>query len=178
MTFTHYTVQSSCNPLCGIFYHDKRKQSIKCVWFRNWTWTVFVFLQIWFLMAVCPNVSRFSGFNGRLSLHSCHLQMDRVLYYLTVLYIELDHYHKHNGIDLLNRSSWLFLRLPSSYSCSVQPRFNDFSPCTALCLVAQLCPILCDPTDYSPPGSSSMGFSRQEYWNGLPCSPAPCTSTS
>jgi len=22
--------------------------------------------------------------------------------------------------------------------------------------------------DSSPPGSSSMGFSRQEYWNGLP----------
>ena len=26
----------------------------------------------------------------------------------------------------------------------------------------------CDPTDYSPPGSS-MKFSRQEYWSGLPC---------
>ena len=25
--------------------------------------------------------------------------------------------------------------------------------------------------DYSPPGSSSMGFSRQEYWSGLPCPP-------
>ena len=23
----------------------------------------------------------------------------------------------------------------------------------------------------SPPGSSSMGFSRQEYWSGLPCPP-------
>ena len=27
---------------------------------------------------------------------------------------------------------------------------------------------LCDPMDCSLPGSSSMGFSRQEYWNGLP----------
>ena len=28
---------------------------------------------------------------------------------------------------------------------------------------------LCDPMDCRPPGSSmSMGFSRQEYWNGLP----------
>ena len=25
--------------------------------------------------------------------------------------------------------------------------------------------------DYSPPGSSVMGFSRQEYWSGLPCPP-------
>ena len=39
-------------------------------------------------------------------------------------------------------------------------------------LVAQLCLTLCDPMDFSPPGSSVMGFSRQEYWNGLPC-PAP-----
>ena len=27
---------------------------------------------------------------------------------------------------------------------------------------------LCDPLDDSLPGSSSMGFSRQEYWSGLP----------
>ena len=27
---------------------------------------------------------------------------------------------------------------------------------------------LCNPMDYSPPGSSVMGFSRQEYWSGLP----------
>ena len=32
-------------------------------------------------------------------------------------------------------------------------------------------PTLCDPTDYSPPGSPSMGSSRQEYWSGLPCPP-------
>ena len=27
-----------------------------------------------------------------------------------------------------------------------------------LCLVAQLCPTLCDPMDYSPPGSSLHGI--------------------
>ena len=35
--------------------------------------------------------------------------------------------------------------------------------------IAQSCPTLCDPMDSSlhqaPP---SMGFSRQEYWSGLP----------
>ena len=36
----------------------------------------------------------------------------------------------------------------------------------------QLSPILCDPTDSSPPGSSVQGFSRQEYWSGL-LSPIP-----
>ena len=34
--------------------------------------------------------------------------------------------------------------------------------------VAQLCPILHNPMDRSLPGPLSMGFSRQEYWSGLP----------
>ena len=32
----------------------------------------------------------------------------------------------------------------------------------------QSCPTLCDPVDGSPPGSPSLGFSRQEHWSGLP----------
>ena len=44
---------------------------------------------------------------------------------------------------------------------------------TYMCVHAkslQSCLTLCDPMDCSPPGSSplSMGFSRQEYWSGLP----------
>ena len=37
------------------------------------------------------------------------------------------------------------------------------------CLLSrfQSCPTLCDPMACSPPGSPSMGFSRQEYWSGL-----------
>ena len=30
---------------------------------------------------------------------------------------------------------------------------------------------LCDSVDCSPPDSSVMGFSRQEYWSGWPCPP-------
>ena len=33
----------------------------------------------------------------------------------------------------------------------------------------QSCPTLCDPVDCSSPSSLSLGFSRQEYWSGLPC---------
>jgi len=41
--------------------------------------------------------------------------------------------------------------------------------CVCACEVAQSCLSLCEPIDCSPPGSSvSMGFSRQEYWSGLP----------
>ena len=32
----------------------------------------------------------------------------------------------------------------------------------------QSCLTLCDPIDSSPPGSPSLGFSRQEHWSGLP----------
>ena len=35
----------------------------------------------------------------------------------------------------------------------------------------QSCPTLCDPMDGSTPGSSVHGFSRQEYWSGLPWPP-------
>ena len=46
--------------------------------------------------------------------------------------------------------------------------------CT-LCMrgkLLQLCLTLWDPLDCTQPGSSlSMGFSRQEYWSGFPCSP-------
>ena len=35
-----------------------------------------------------------------------------------------------------------------------------------------LSPTLCDPMDHGLPGSlCPWGFSRQEYWSGLPCSP-------
>ena len=37
------------------------------------------------------------------------------------------------------------------------------------CMHAQLCLTLCHPMDCNPPGSSVMGFSRQERWSGLPC---------
>ena len=36
----------------------------------------------------------------------------------------------------------------------------------------QSCLTLCDPIDGSPPGTPSLGFSRQEYWNRLPL-PSP-----
>ena len=36
------------------------------------------------------------------------------------------------------------------------------------CSAAQFCQTLCDPMDQAP---LSMGFSRQEYWSGLPFPP-------
>ena len=42
-------------------------------------------------------------------------------------------------------------------SRSLPSKCKDFY--CVLCLVAQLCPTLCDPMDYSPPGSSAHGDS-------------------
>ena len=38
--------------------------------------------------------------------------------------------------------------------------------------VTQSHPTLCDPMDCSPPFSAIHGFSRREYWSGVPC-PSP-----
>ena len=46
-----------------------------------------------------------------------------------------------------------------------------FVPLWMRAKLLQSCLILCDPMDYSPWGSLSMGFSRQEYWSGLSCPP-------
>ena len=44
-----------------------------------------------------------------------------------------------------------------------------FAPVAAAAAkLLQSCLTLCDPTDGSPPGSLSLGFSRQEHWSELP----------
>ena len=40
--------------------------------------------------------------------------------------------------------------------------------CVCVCARAQLCLTLCDPMDVAHLAPLSMGFSRQEYWSGLP----------
>ena len=42
----------------------------------------------------------------------------------------------------------------------------NFSAAAAKSL--QSCLTLCNPRDGSPPGSPSLGLSRQEHWSGLP----------
>ena len=67
--------------------------------------------------------------------------------------------------------------------CKVSRISNDFCwntaralfPCSLpflfLCTHSLSCVWLCDPMDCSLPRSLSMGFSRQEYWRGLPFPP-------
>ena len=46
-------------------------------------------------------------------------------------------------------------------------RLSIVASAAAAAKSCQLCPTLCDPIDGSPPGSLSLGFSREEYWSGL-----------
>ena len=45
---------------------------------------------------------------------------------------------------------------------------KPFTAATAAAKSLQSCPTLCDRVDGSPPGSPSLGVSRQEHWSGLP----------
>ena len=51
-----------------------------------------------------------------------------------------------------------------------------YLPAAAAAKSRQSCPTLCDPTDGSPPGSPSLGFSRQEHWSGMPFPSPMCES--
>ena len=53
-------------------------------------------------------------------------------------------------------------RLPCSFLKNFY--FNNFGGG----LVAKLCPTLCDPMTLAHQAPLSMGFSRREYWSGLP----------
>ena len=62
-----------------------------------------------------------------------------------------------------------------SENCKARGAFKDQGksapgegPAAAAAKSLQSCPTLCDPIDCSPPGSPSLGFSRQEHWSGLP----------
>ena len=43
---------------------------------------------------------------------------------------------------------------------------SDYFAAAAAAKSLQSCPTLCDPIDGSPPGPSTHGFARQEYWSG------------
>ena len=56
--------------------------------------------------------------------------------------------------------------LPDHLFTSWNLSFNPHLPAAAAKSL-QSCPTLCNPIDGSPPGSQSLGFSRQEHWSGL-----------
>ena len=60
--------------------------------------------------------------------------------------------------------SHLFKNFPQFLAIHTVKGFSVVNEAEGEGEVAQSCPTLCDPVDCPP----SMGFSRQEYWSGLP----------
>ena len=53
--------------------------------------------------------------------------------------------------------------------CTKRVRYwTEYIKCESESEVTQLCPTLCDPWTVAHQAPPSMGFSRQEYWSGLP----------
>ena len=70
----------------------------------------------------------------------------------------------------------LVINLVQVYKCCIASMLYNLTPseggnhvhvCLMCVLVTHSCPTLCDPMGCSPLGSS-MEFSRQDYWSGLP----------
>ena len=81
------------------------------------------------------------------------------------------------GLLSIGSQSWTRLRRLSMHTCMQPHSCLCKAPSSLLvmrgCMHAkslQSCPTLVTPMDCSPP--ESMGFSRQEYWSGVPC-PSP-----
>ena len=54
------------------------------------------------------------------------------------------------------------------YLTDYQWHYSQNCCCCCCCVRFYVCPPLCNPIDGSPLGSLSLGFSRREYWSGLP----------
>ena len=87
--------------------------------------------------------------------------------------------HLHEQETLLPSGLWKkmqrFGHLAFSLERPLWTSYPRYFVCVCVCvcvLVAHLCPTLCNPMHCSLQAPLFMGFSRQEYWSGLPC-PSP-----
>ena len=104
----------------------------------------------------------------------CHFKFLylKVVFTLTRTFKQIRDYKKTGTIYV--RRPWSQISSHPPAAPHLTTRLSDqkeaipfISQCTVL--VTQSCPTLCDPTDHIALQTPlSMGFSRQEYWSGLP----------
>ena len=126
-----------------------------------------------------PREHRFIFFHS-FSKFNYFILIEGQLLYKTVTVFAIHPYEWATGIHA-SPPSWIPVPPPSPPHSSRLSWSTDFG-CPAsyiklllaicftytLCLVTRSCPTLCNPMDYSLPCPSVHGFSRQEYWSGLP----------
>ena len=71
----------------------------------------------------------------------------------------------YNGILLRRKKTELLLSAATWMDLEII-KLSEVSAAVAKSL--QSCSTLCDPIDGSPQALSSLGFSRQDHWSGLP----------
>ena len=94
------------------------------------------------------------------SLLQHHSSKASILWHSAFFIVQLSHPYMTTGKTIAS-TRWTFVDKVMSLL------FNMLSAAALL----QSCPTLCDPIDGSPPDFSSLGFSRQEHWSGLPFPP-------
>ena len=75
----------------------------------------------------------------------------------------------HGWRSLVGYSPWRIEESDTTEETQQQQERRQHYPEQCVCVH---CLVMSNPTDGSPPGPPSMGFSRQEHWSGLPF-PAP-----
>ena len=77
---------------------------------------------------------------------------------------ELGSSSRYPKCSLLSTNSFKIFPVYNGPSCTVHSYF-PLNVCLCVCSVISN---FCNTMDYSPPGSSVRGISRQVYWSGLP----------
>ena len=103
---------------------------------------------------------------GVLSLGQEDALEDKMATHSSILARKIPWTEEPHGLRPWGRKEWDTTKQLSMYSFAVRTML--FSTVTTAAKLLQSYPTLCDPIDGSPPGSPSLGFSRQEHWSGLP----------
>ena len=91
---------------------------------------------------------------------------------ITICHLNINAFHHSYSMYVYIHTCNIDVSIARSYKNIGTVIMMNILICAVLCLVPQLCPTLCNPMDCSPPGCRILcpwGFSRQEYWSGLPC---------
>ena len=98
------------------------------------------------------------GGRGDYKPHRKHWKMTEVSHFISIITLNIS--ELNSPIKKQRLAEWIFLK--------VMIQLYDVYKKREEREVTQSCLTLCDPVDCTYQAPMSMGFSRQEYWSGLP----------